>query len=357
MISIVTVDPSTQPAQSGDCTQVRFAGSSGQVTSTCVFGKLPSSSGFPHPSTFVTLPVIFISHLERVWRMPQDPSQELVLSLFPGLGLLDRAFREVGYSVVRGPDLIWGESIEGWHSPPGRFTGVIGGPPCVHYSDASRSRNPAEGDRLVCEFLRCIDESQPEWWLMENVRNVPTVKISPYIVQRLDLTALECGGKTRRLRHFQFGSFDGSLLRAARPFPARSVTAPAACMASADPRSERLYRTAAKMGFPGISLPGFRPAAKRRLLGNGVPWEMGITVARGVAAASPRTAADCHCGCGREIVPPARYAGDACRQRASRRARGKVRQLEYPPTAGTVTRALSYSPRGVTEHVESFTWM
>jgi len=28
----------------------------------------------------------------------------LVLSLFPGIGLLDRAFEEEGFTVVRGPD-------------------------------------------------------------------------------------------------------------------------------------------------------------------------------------------------------------------------------------------------------------
>lgn len=36
----------------------------------------------------------------------------LVLSLFPGIGLLDLAFEEQGYCVVRGPDLLWGGNIE-----------------------------------------------------------------------------------------------------------------------------------------------------------------------------------------------------------------------------------------------------
>lgn len=33
---------------------------------------------------------------------------QLVLSLFPGVGLLDMAFEEEGFCVVRGPDLLWG---------------------------------------------------------------------------------------------------------------------------------------------------------------------------------------------------------------------------------------------------------
>lgn len=32
----------------------------------------------------------------------------LVLSLFPGVGLLDRAFEECGLCIVRGPDKLWG---------------------------------------------------------------------------------------------------------------------------------------------------------------------------------------------------------------------------------------------------------
>ena len=32
----------------------------------------------------------------------------LVLSVFPGIGLLDMAFELEGFCVVRGPDLLWG---------------------------------------------------------------------------------------------------------------------------------------------------------------------------------------------------------------------------------------------------------
>lgn len=53
----------------------------------------------------------------------------LVLSLFPGGGLLDRAFEETGYCVVRGPDVIWGGDVRTFHPPAGCFDGVIGGDP------------------------------------------------------------------------------------------------------------------------------------------------------------------------------------------------------------------------------------
>jgi DNA (cytosine-5)-methyltransferase 1 len=58
----------------------------------------------------------------------------LVLSLFPGIGLLDRAFEEVGFCVVRGPDVLWGGDIHRFRPPAGRFDGVIGGPPCQAFS-------------------------------------------------------------------------------------------------------------------------------------------------------------------------------------------------------------------------------
>jgi len=45
---------------------------------------------------------------------------------FPGIGMLDRGFEDVGFCVVRGPDLIWGGDIRNFHPPAGRFAGVIG---------------------------------------------------------------------------------------------------------------------------------------------------------------------------------------------------------------------------------------
>jgi DNA (cytosine-5)-methyltransferase 1 len=57
-------------------------------------------------------------------------SSPLVLSLFPGIGLLDMAFEQEGFCVVRGPDLLWGGDVKRFHPPAGKFDGVIGGPPC-----------------------------------------------------------------------------------------------------------------------------------------------------------------------------------------------------------------------------------
>lgn len=53
----------------------------------------------------------------------KHPDSALVLSLFPGVGLLDMAFEAEGFTVVRGPDLLWGGDIRRFHAPAGRFEG------------------------------------------------------------------------------------------------------------------------------------------------------------------------------------------------------------------------------------------
>lgn len=51
---------------------------------------------------------------------------QLVLSLFPGIGLLDIPFEESGFCVVRGPDLLFGGDIRKFNPPAGRFWNVEG---------------------------------------------------------------------------------------------------------------------------------------------------------------------------------------------------------------------------------------
>src|SRR5260370_15463161 len=100
---------------------------------------------------------------------------DLVLSLFPGIGLLDRAFEEEGFCVVRGPDVLWGGDIRRFHPPAGVFAGVIGGPPCQAFSPLVHLVRAAWGEsaiteNLIPEFERCVFEVQPRWFLMENAR-------------------------------------------------------------------------------------------------------------------------------------------------------------------------------------------
>lgn len=251
----------------------------------------------------------------------------LVLSLFPGIDLLGRAFHAAGFCVVRGPDKILDERIEDFRAPPGRFDGVIGGPPCTNYSDANRKRDTDEGDRLVRQFLRVVDESRPAWFLMENVRNVPDVCLHPYTVQRLDAYDPDFGGRQSRLRHIQFGSLQGHIIRPARTTRPRSVTLAPTLTCATVTRHDRHSRRLAKQGFGPLPLRTFTPTARRKAVGNGVPWSIGFALASAVSLASHPTDHDCECGCGRRVTPPAKHATDACRQRTSRRRRGHTRAI------------------------------
>lgn len=129
----------------------------------------------------------------------------LVLSLFPGIGLLDRAFEEEGFCVVRGPDLLWGGDVRRFHPPAGRFDGVIGGPPCQVHSTASVIRGTEAVD-LIPEFVRCVLAAQPLWFLMENVVGAPVPDVSGYATRNTVLCDHWVGGLTMRRRRFTFGS-------------------------------------------------------------------------------------------------------------------------------------------------------
>ena len=94
----------------------------------------------------------------------------LVLSLFPGIGLLDMAFEEEGFTVVRGPDVLWGGDIRRFHPPAGKFDGIIGGPPCQAFSRLAHmvrhnGLEPRFGN-LIPEFERCVKEAMPRWFLI-----------------------------------------------------------------------------------------------------------------------------------------------------------------------------------------------
>lgn len=134
---------------------------------------------------------------------------QLVLSLFPGIGLLDRAFEEEDFAVVRGPDVIWGGDIRSFHPPADRFDGIIGGPPCQSFSTLinlvrSRGYEPRFGN-LIPEYERCIAEAEPDWFLMENVAAAPTPVVPGYETHSFMLDNAWLGEEQERKRRFTFG--------------------------------------------------------------------------------------------------------------------------------------------------------
>jgi len=139
----------------------------------------------------------------------------LTLSLFPGIGLLDSAFEQTGYCVVRGPDVIWGGDIRAFHPPAGVFAGVIGGPPCQMFSSLARlveaNGHKTRFGNLIPEFERCVSEAEPDWFLMENVPAAPEPVVAGYSVRSIMLDNSQLAGpdgwgqEQRRLRRFCFG--------------------------------------------------------------------------------------------------------------------------------------------------------
>lgn len=165
----------------------------------------------------------------------------LVLSLFPGLGVLDMGFEAAGFTVVRGPDPLWGGDVRRFHPPTGVFDGVIGGPPCQTFSALAQlvrhnGYEPSFGN-LIPEFVRCVAEARPAWWLMENVPRVPeehwpTVEgygVSTFVV---DLSALDrgdgIGHQQMRKRRFWFGTRDRTPPNLAAMLPFATLELPMA---------------------------------------------------------------------------------------------------------------------------------
>lgn len=233
---------------------------------------------------------------------------QLVLSLFPGIGLLDMAFEEEGFCVVRGPDVLWGGDIQRFHPPAGKFDGVIGGPPCQCHTKFA-TLNAALGnhlaDDLVPEFLRCVTEAEPDWFLMENSPLVYDVATVGFSVQRLTLNARLFGCEQDRERSFQFGS-----TKPVKIWPevvcVQAEKREPVCLAS-EGRAGRITRTGwgkqqkAKynqrrpwprfcelQGLPEDFLTDapFTNAGRYRVVGNGVPLPMGRAIAKAVREAT-----------------------------------------------------------------------
>jgi DNA (cytosine-5)-methyltransferase 1 len=240
-------------------------------------------------------------------------AQPLVLSLFPGIGLLDMAFEQEGFCVVRGPDCLWGGDIRTFHPPAGVFDGVIGGPPCQPFS---RLRHLVEhngyrvAENMIPEFERCIREAHPTWFVMENVPAAPDPVIPFYEVHTQILDNRWLGAEQRRRRRIWFGVYsirkplaiDVELFESLYVAPAvmangGSRTVPVA-VGSGKIKTTRArdigyvsgayFKEACRLqGLPEGFLDNapFTLAGKVKVVGNGVPLPMGRAIARAVKRA------------------------------------------------------------------------
>jgi len=243
----------------------------------------------------------------------------LVLSLFPGIGLLDHAFECEGFTIVRGPDVLWGGCIKTFHPPAGRFDGIIGGPPCQAFS-ALKRLNPHAGERfgnLIPEFERCCSEAQPEWFLMEMVPHGPVPQVDGYSVRGAVFNNRWFGEAQERTRRFSFGTRNGRPLLPEIPVfesqdYVQAVTGSARRVPVKLNASGKIKRTytedgkrhgpnngprmtvgdmLATQGFPYDMLDDcpLTESGKRKAIGNGVPLAMGRAMARAVREAIEST--------------------------------------------------------------------
>lgn len=229
---------------------------------------------------------------------------QLVLSLFPGIGLLDMAFELEGFCVVRGPDLLWGGDIRTFHPPAGKFDGVIGGPPCQHWSrlvHLVRANGHRVAPDLIPEFERTVREARPAWWVSENVLSAPVPDGARGSAVLCDV---DCGGMTSRMRRIAYGGIALTLpatsgvkaphravVRDAREVPMRiGGSGKPKGFGGELPHSGRpisLGEMLRRQGFPTTLLDDapFTAEGKRSAVGNGVPLPMGRAIAKAVKRA------------------------------------------------------------------------
>lgn len=223
----------------------------------------------------------------------------LVLSLFPGLDMLGRAFESEGYCVVRGPDVIMGQDIRGWHVLSGGVEGVIGGPPCQCFSKTKNliAGEPRFGD-LIPEYCRVVSEAEPRWWLMENVTEAPIPTIDGYETEVVLLSPRDLGDQQRRRRRFTLGYYAGPgyplpNLRNRLPFVALEHIDQEPTVTTGKGGGRRdgasyrdLKRIAEIQGYPELAelrYPGdWTVAGLRRAIAQGVPRVMGEALARAI---------------------------------------------------------------------------
>lgn len=214
----------------------------------------------------------------------------LVLSIFPGIDLLGRAFEEEGFQIFRGPDILWGGDIRDFHPPEGLFDGVIGGAPCQVKSQLSKLGNVRAVD-LLDEFIRVVKEAKPDWVVMENVRgylNHPDIPADWFPVKLRDW---DCGGFTFRFRIFWV--YPSNLIftppkRDGRP--QYSVLAYSWKGHDSQNKEMRMHsnlsikQAAELQGFPELAKPLEKMGKEYAvsLLGNGVPKAMGQYIARAI---------------------------------------------------------------------------
>jgi DNA (cytosine-5)-methyltransferase 1 len=160
-----------------------------------------------------------------------------VIDLFSGAGGLSLGLKRAGFKVVAcveikrdAMDTYASHDTDAVHFNKdirsidfGRFHGTVdlvsGGPPCQPFSIGGLRKVSADSRDMIPEFVRCLEEVQPEAFIMENVPGLMQKKARPYfdsVIARLSacgyrlnwavLSAADYGVPQKRKRLFILGS-------------------------------------------------------------------------------------------------------------------------------------------------------
>ncbi|WP_016957954.1 DNA cytosine methyltransferase [Catenovulum agarivorans] len=275
----------------------------------------------------------------------------LILSTFSGIDLFGRGFENKGFCVVRAPEKFLGGDIRDFHPPSGFCDGVIGGSPCQDFSRLNR--NPKNySHEMLDEFIRVVEQANPQWFLHENVVGVPEFEIAGYQMQRFELDLSWFNPNASRRRIFTFGwKCDAPGLN-----PMIKTRGSVTHQAITTKSDLSIAQMADIQGCDfADQLEHFTVKGKKTVIGNAVPLPMaeyladlinesiyGVTkpvqktvthrvkesvtsrlqqnvTAPGIKNVTSRAQKVCACGCGRLVVGRQKYAHQNCRKKASRR--------------------------------------
>ena len=112
----------------------------------------------------------------------------------------------------------------------GEIDCLIGGPPCQPFSVAGKGEGQNDERDMVPEFLRCLEEIRPAWFVMENVSGLENKTHWPYlrdvlmrmrdlgyVVDHRILNAADFGVPQIRNRLFVVGTTTGQAIRWPEP--------------------------------------------------------------------------------------------------------------------------------------------
>jgi len=136
-----------------------------------------------------------------------------VVDLFCGAGGFSEGFRQAGFDIVAGVDNaetacrtfalnhpgaeVINEDIRNLdvRDLPDDIDVLIGSPPCQEFSSSKKGGNGDvdKGLELVYEFLRIVDERDPDYWVMENVPRLD--RHLPCSVERTNLGSSSAEGQ------------------------------------------------------------------------------------------------------------------------------------------------------------------